>query len=76
MLLILIGACWLFALGTFANIFLTDQTHLLDKRGKEFFKHFPGLLIATGSILALTPYLASAVVAKGVLGALSYWGVM
>ena len=67
--LILLGACWLFGVATFANIFLTGRTHLLDKRGKGFFKHFPGLLIAAGSMMVLTSYVVAAVIGKLVI----YW---
>jgi hypothetical protein len=65
--LILMLACWLFAIATFANIFLTGRTHLLDEKGANFFKHFPGLLIAIAMIMTLAPYVVAEVVVKSVL---------
>jgi hypothetical protein len=72
---ILIICCWLFAIGTFANIFCSGRTHLLNKRGREFFEHFPGLLIATATIMVCSTYVASAAVAQSVLYILSWSGV-
>ena len=55
--IILIIACWLFGIATFLRIFLTGQSHLLNKKSEEFFKEFPGLALATASIMALTTLL-------------------
>ena len=65
--LTLMFGCWLFAAATFANIFLSGQTHLLDKTGAEFFKHFPGLGNATAMIMVLSTNVAAALVAKSLI---------
>jgi len=50
----LILACWLFAMITFLRIFLSGQSHVLNKRTGDFLKEFPGLALAVGPIMALT----------------------
>jgi hypothetical protein len=75
-LLILMACCWLFAIGTFANIFRTGRTDILNKRGKEFFDHFPGLLIATATIMVCSTYLASNAIAQSVVHVLSRAGMI
>ena len=50
-------ACWLFGIATFLRIFLTGQSHLLNKKSDEFFREFPGLALAMSSIMALTTLL-------------------
>ena len=56
-ILLLLIACWLFAIATFLRIFLTGQSHVLDKKMGDFLKEFPGLALAVGSIMTLTTLL-------------------
>ena len=60
--MVLIFACWLFAMATFLHIFLSGQSHLLDKKMEDFLKDFPGLALAVGSIMVLTTFLMPKVV--------------
>jgi hypothetical protein len=52
--IVLIFACWLFAIATFCRIFLSGQSAVLDKKLEDFAKEFPGLTFAVGAIMSLT----------------------
>jgi len=60
-------ACWLFAIATFVNIFITGRAHLLDEKGIDFFRHFPGLVLAVAMIMSIAPYLVADLVVKSIL---------
>jgi hypothetical protein len=65
--LLMIAACWLFAVAVFANIFWTGRIDLLNKRGEDFFNHFPGLLMAISLAMVLTTYVVAAAVARPIV---------
>ena len=50
----LIFACWVLAIATFLRIFLSGQSHVLNKNMADFLKEFPGIALAVGPIMALT----------------------
>jgi len=70
--LVVMAAFWLFAIATFGNIFRTGRTHLLDNRSEDFFKHFPGLLVAIGLLMVLTTHVIAAAAAAPILALLQY----
>jgi hypothetical protein len=66
--IILMIACWLFAIATFAQIFLTGKWRILDKRaGDGLYKEYPGLMLATACIMVLSLNVVPIVIVRSVI---------